>query len=914
MRPLTPGVSNRPPSTTFTTTTTTTTTTGVSGATTTTQPTLPATTLADRDAPIAALPTTLSDQVQAVKQGNEVGERELAAAIAAGDLDGVQGTLKSAPYLLNQRLQGDATPVHLAVRAGHSAIVAFLLARQQPPVDTNLADAQGTAPLHEAARLGRTDTASALLQGQADVDARDATGATPFYLAIANGHLDMAWLLLGRGAKIDAPLDDGETPLLVACRKGQRAAVMWLLQQPEIRLRGSRRLDEPYPLNELDAGGSSAFHVALAYGHEDLAFALLRNGAHAHGPNLAGQTPLQIAAAAGLEGMVEHLLAQTGIQPHRADRKGDTPLHKACAGGHEGTVKLLLQNDAPLNIQNTSSATPFFKAVKNKHLGVARLLHAAGANVTTSDKHGLTPLESACSHGTPDMAAWLLSLQPTVEALRVGRYGMTPMHRAAAHQEQPKIMEAFWTTLPPPVFEKLAAVPDDWGVLPYFLAVESGQSDEVLKRLQVAQVGQVSPIPLEPASYKRCWFVIGHDFLSWRVARMDALGKAAGIEMQSYGDGIDSLSWKGLNAQDFRPGDLVICMFHSTWSAAWRRLMVRLGPNESAPMVEVARLLLRKGVSRALFLGCEAAMGTIPLQRCFQHELDTRLSPQARDSRKDLDYTVVGSEKATLVAQNMDAARWWLQDCALRLQHGVLGNNLSRRSVDPVYSLSGSSADAKLSLSSRPLLEASQLHALNQEEAAAARVGLLLMYATDDDLDQVKQLLAVHGVPLNSQSSLGETALYLAAAVNRIRTAKHLLSIDGIDIQRPTEWNYSPLHIACRQGHTEMVQLLLDHGADIHAKEFRGKTPLFIAAENNLPDMLQQLLACGAKLDAANFKGETPLHAACTMGHTKIVEILLEAGADPRAESHLEETPFDSARKHEAVRQLLLKMAQSLKS
>ena len=65
---------------------------------------------------------------------------------------------------------------------------------------------------------------------------------------------------------------------------------------------------------------------------------------------------------------------------------------------------------------------------------------------------------------------------------------------------------------------------------------------------------------------------------------------------------------------------------------------------------------------------------------------------------------------------------------------------------------------------------------------------------------------------------------------------------------------------------TETAQLLLTQGAEINAKNDKGRTPLHNAAEDNATETAQLLLTQGAEINAKNDKGLTPLHDAARDG------------------------------------------------
>ena len=57
---------------------------------------------------------------------------------------------------------------------------------------------------------------------------------------------------------------------------------------------------------------------------------------------------------------------------------------------------------------------------------------------------------------------------------------------------------------------------------------------------------------------------------------------------------------------------------------------------------------------------------------------------------------------------------------------------------------------------------------------------------------------------------------------------------------------------AASYGHTEVIQLLLDHGADINIRDNDGDTPLYVA---ETIQVAQYLLERGALLDTVNEEG-----------------------------------------------------------
>ncbi|CAG08390.1 unnamed protein product, partial [Tetraodon nigroviridis] len=131
------------------------------------------------------------------------------------------------------------------------------------------------------------------------------------------------------------------------------------------------------------------------------------------------------------------------------------------------------------------------------------------------------------------------------------------------------------------------------------------------------------------------------------------------------------------------------------------------------------------------------------------------------------------------------------------------------------------------------------------------------------------------------------------------------------------------LHWACSAGHTDIVEFLLDVGAEVNLQDdvsldqgripLRLVTPLHIAASAGREDIVRALISKGAQLNSVNQNGCTPLHYAASKDRYEIALMLLENGADPNATDRLESTPLHraSAKGNYRLIQLLLRQSAS---
>ena len=87
------------------------------------------------------------------------------------------------------------------------------------------------------------------------------------------------------------------------------------------------------------------------------------------------------------------------------------------------------------------------------------------------------------------------------------------------------------------------------------------------------------------------------------------------------------------------------------------------------------------------------------------------------------------------------------------------------------------------------------------------------------------------------------------------------------------------LHFASSNNHTEMVKLLLQHGADANYADRKGWTPLYRAAAKGHLNTVECLVQHGADINLANHMGFYPLITAAAGGHFDIVKYLAENNA-----------------------------------
>ncbi|CAF3746613.1 unnamed protein product [Rotaria sp. Silwood1] len=184
-----------------------------------------------------------------------------------------------------------------------------------------------------------------------------------------------------------------------------------------------------------------------------------------------------------------------------------------------------------------------------------------------------------------------------------------------------------------------------------------------------------------------------------------------------------------------------------------------------------------------------------------------------------------------------------------------------------------------------------------------------LIGATKYNHSECIKLLLAHYANPNHQNHLGISALMLAAEKGYFECVKLLVQA-GADLElapsRPLGLTINlcgrtPLFCAAKEGRTDIVKYLLDRGANACVQNHYGVSALWISSRKGMLQVVELLLNAGAEThvapfgnqaDKLNITGWTPLYAAMKSRKFDVVKLLLEHGADPNATTKFGSTPF----------------------
>lgn len=148
--------------------------------------------------------------------------------------------------------------------------------------------------------------------------------------------------------------------------------------------------------------------------------------------------------------------------------------------------------------------------------------------------------------------------------------------------------------------------------------------------------------------------------------------------------------------------------------------------------------------------------------------------------------------------------------------------------------------------------------------------------------------LIARGAPVN---------LWEAAALGDLPRLTSHLDAQPADVHAHSHDGWTPLHLAAHFGQAAAVGLLLERGADVHARSTNplNNVPLHAALAGRQAEAARLLLDAGADPNAVEHGGYTSLHQAAQNGDASLVALLLERGARTDSKDDQGRTPLDLA-------------------
>ncbi|XP_062925150.1 poly [ADP-ribose] polymerase tankyrase-1 isoform X1 [Mobula hypostoma] len=648
----------------------------------------------------------------------------------------------------------------------------------------------------------------------------------------------------GTGTATGGPASDSGRELFEACRNGDVLRV--------------KRLVDSGNVNAKDMAGrkSTPLHFAAGFGRKDVVEHLLQNGANVHARDDGGLIPLHNACSFGHAEVVSLLLCH-GADSNARDNWNYTPLHEAAIKGKIDVCIVLLQHGADPNIRNTDGKTaqdladPSAKAVLTGEYKKDELLEAARSGNEEKLMALLTPLNVNCHASDGRKTA-----EPHPISLRCRNGNMsTPLHLAAGYNRV-RIVQL--------LLQHGADVhaKDKGGLVPLHNACSYGHyevTELLLKHgacVNAMDLWQFTPLH-EAASKNRvevCSLLLSHGADPTLV---NCHGKSA-MDMAPTPELKERLAYefKGHSLlQAAKEADLakvkkslaleIINFKHpQTHETPLHCAVASQHPKRK----QVTELLLRKGAN----VNEKNKDFLTPLHVAAERAHNDVVEVLHKHGAKMNALDTLGQ-----AALHRAAHGGHLQTCRLLLSYGS----------DPsILSLQGFTAAQMGNESVQQILnENVPLHNsdVDYRFLEAAKAG---------DLETVKQLCTTQNVNCRDLEGRHSTPLHFAAGYNRVAVVEYLLH-HGADVHAKDKGGLVPLHNACSYGHYEVAELLVRHGASVNVADLWKFTPLHEAAAKGKYEICKLLLKHGADPTKKNRDGNTPLDLV-KEGDTDIQDLL----------------------------------------
>ena len=743
------------------------------------------------------------------------------------------------------------------------------------------------AALYAAARAGRVDQALALVEAGADVHALPPDGDRDQrhlpVLAAVLPDLRLLRELIARGVDLNAA-HGGLTPLIAATRDswhGRPEAVMTLLAngadpraadaEGNTPLHHAARSSDPgvaallrdaaAELDPANGEGLTPLGIACAAGNWRLARFLLERGAR---PGVDHGTPALLAAAGGDENDPAgvQLLLKHKAKVDARDRDGRSALHMAAFQGHLDILAALLDAGADVQARDAAESTPLLEAARGGRTATFEALLSAGADRAAVDAEGRNALLLACIAETPSSALVARLLELGVDARQPARDGRRAVELAAEAGRWRLV------ALLDPAYALPASVQSPGGDAPVedrapLTLLREGLSEGRLDGLErVAAL--VSPAELAG--------LLDEEGALPSVERIDWLA-AQGADLEVRDERGDTAAFRLLGRGPAALPALQALLRHGASPAGAgglaRFLAAGVAGDQAGRALEQAALdLLAQGVDP--FAPSPAGDPALSLavhlgwDRLIERLLGIGVDADARDARG-------------MTALHLAAALAREDVLKTLVRHGAATDMRAQDGQTPLgVALASGRRDLADWLDWRGWALPRRM--LQPADLPAA--------ATAGDAGAVRRLIDL-GLPVDAVDAQGCSGL-LRACGGGHGDVVNLLLQRGADPQLAARTGATPLSAAVSMRQGEIVDRLLDAGATLEQRLPGEVTVLMLAAALGLPDLCARLMTAGANVHATDAQGLTPLHCAALYGFTArdrtrllaLFDTLLLAGAE----------------------------------
>lgn len=696
-----------------------------------------------------------------------------------------------------------------------------------------------------------------------------------------------------------------------------------------------------------------ALIAAASYGEEELLLHIMSQINTANGGSEALTWPpclMYRAAWLGMDKFTKALLA-AGCSPDpggpMAQNPRMSPLQLAASHGHIATMKLLLLHGADTELKTRLDRNVFFAATHSVRPEVLKTLFKHGrVNLTARDKFNLTPLSFAAYWGRKAAMKSLLEIGADPhdgKDLTSPDIGRLPLIECSArgHTEGARILldSDADPNQPGPNGLNTAiwyATRNNYPEIVRALLEKGADPNHALLRppILVSLVRKCEFVT--PANLDLIDLIVkfgahidaadgeGKTALMHAIQARDESAVAHLLDLGASVDTLDEDKMRPLHLAAYQGSESILNLILAKQPDldcldAWGRTAL----SRAVEFPNLARRLLEKGANPDLTEYSGFTPLAISAEEGHLKTVEVLLDYRAQ---VNLQTDIADNDSGGWTAVSIAAEHDHPDIVKLLLDAGALASLKSNQGSTPLHLATLSTARILLQYRKR----------FNIDEPNKYNMTALHCAIEWSKSFEITKLLIDSGANLNFQDSQGETPLGLASYLGYSKIVKMLLQEEDCDIGLASNYGMSPLHhavvnnesteltellvkngadvnqvgmgdvgsplqAACENAKAgnEIIEYLLDHGADLHAQVGTLGFAISSAAFCGTPEMIRLLLQRGATVNVTDAMSRTPIHVSCVGGSLNFQEIY-KAGGNHNlpAKDRMERTVFHWAAQH----------------
>ena len=750
------------------------------------------------------------------------------------------------------------TPLHTAIDRGYSTYSQQLLANfLQKDASTEVSWIQ----LHAACLEENKHNVQLLLDANTNVNHANSAGYAPLHITVAKCNVDLVTLLLDQSVDVNSVTIDGKTPLHIAAEKGHDTIIQKLLiskADPSLKdVLGNTCLHlavqlkrETKPLMQKVGASYRPLPASYYTCSIQTVQAIIDHGADVNAVNNRGQTALWFACKDGQDRFVK-TLSDARTDPNINDKYGDSCLHAVIHGNcSTATIQRIIDRGADVNATNKDGSTPLLLACSTAQAEAVKLFLNAKADPNIPCADGDTSLHaSIAADCSIETIQEIIDYGGKVNA--VNKRGRTALLLGCFYRQMDSVKVLLEAGADP-------TIADEEGFTCLHAAIDGRCSKDTLQAL------------------------IDHG-AHINARRRDGTNALLNACQTGQSESVRFLLDKLADVSIGKP-DGNTCLHiavHGNCSKGALQKIIEQGMDVN---------IMNNMGETALILACESAQAA-SVNVLLEKGADPNISDGegytclhaavhgwcANETLKE-----IINHKAQLDAQNLDGETALSLACLYRQQDSVkillnAGSNTNITNNNGNTCLHA----AVYSNCNTKMIQAIIDHGVNVNATNETNKTALMGACLKGNIDTINVLLNAGADPKIVDAN-DETWLHYAAVGDCSKEVFQTIINHGANVNATSKHNETALMTACENGNLDAINVLLSAGADPDIVDTNGNTWLHCAAGGDCSkEVLQAIINHGADVNAKNKYNATALMKACLGSSVDAIDVLLSAGADP---------------------------------